>query len=362
MSHHLGRDDHAEAEERSERFADGRSIPQALIQALSAREADIEKSREPAYCCLPDREHGTVSNDPPEEDSGLREAPPDGTGQASPGSKETVVELRIVREVPRPFAGSFSVLSDQLRASLKPLLDRWEQLFRSLSLNFGRVIPPEVLARLRDSVPPNWQGLEDPDWSAALEIMNGGIPLIWVPRSAIVGSLTKAGNAESRREILDHGRQDIADDCSAVLAEVTAPGLVPLAGLAADAARALRDGHCAAAQALAANVFDTWLRDVIRRGVLFTPERKGKGFYGNIRRQIKPVTDDVRISELKASGALTPVLMALAWFTPGDPIPAQFARHATAHGAGPEQYTDVNAVIAVMLTTSVLRQAQASGW
>jgi hypothetical protein len=76
-----------------------------------------------------------------------------------------------------------------------------------------------------------------------------------------------------------------------------------------------------------------------------------------------PVDGDVRLAELKASGALTPVIMALAEFDPDDGVsPTSFGRHATAHAAGPEQYSDVNAVIALMLTTSVLRQAHASGW
>jgi hypothetical protein len=43
-------------------------------------------------------------------------------------------------------------------------------------------------------------------------------------------------------------------------------------------------------------------------------------------------------------------------------VPPEFGRHATAHAAGPEQYSDANAVIAVMLAASVLWQSQASGW
>lgn len=64
---------------------------------------------------------------------------------------------------------------------------------------------------------------------------------------------------------------------------------------------------------------------------------------------------------LKAAGSLSPVLMALVSSKPGGPVPVQLNRHA-AHAAGPEQCSDVNAVIALMLTTSVLRQAPALGW
>jgi len=45
-----------------------------------------------------------------------------------------------------------------------------------------------------------------------------------------------------------------------------------------------------------------------------------------------------------------------------NPKPEQFGRHATAHAAYPEQYTPANAVIAVMLMTSVPRQSGESGW
>ena len=133
--------------------------------------------------------------------------------------------------------------------------------------------------------------------------------------------------------------------------------------LAEQAALALRDGYCAASQALSANVFDTWLRGVARRGVLFTLPAGTRFAYRRVLQQMRPVDGSVRLAELKASGALTPIIMALAEFDPDDGAsPTSFGRHATAHAAAPEQYSTVNAVIALMLTTSVLQQAEASGW
>ena len=221
----------------------------------------------------------------------------------------------------------------------------------------------KVLAeQLREAMPANWAGVDE-DWDAAIEIMNDeGIPLIWVPRGNIVGALMSASGTAERHAILIGARDDVVADCLAMLAEVTALELVPLAGLAADSGRALRDGHCAASQALSANVFDTWLRDMVRRGKLFKPPGDREPFYGAIKRQIIGVSGKTSLRELKAAGSLSPVLMALVSFKPGGPVPVQLNRHATAHAAGPEQYSDVNAVIALMLTTSVLRQAQASGW
>ena len=288
------------------------------------------------------------------------------------GSLPAKIELNIVREMPNPFIGLSANLGKGITAQIAPVLDSiataWTRSFaQAVSLHFDRMIPRETFERLREAVPPNWVAIEDSDWdidwTAALETMNDGIPLIWVPGSASVGRLLKAGSPEERLAILEESRVAIADDCATVLGEVTTRELSPLAGLAAKAARALGDGHCAASQALSANIFDTWLRGVVRRGVLFTLPSGARFRYPRVRQQMHPVDGDVRLAELKASGALTPVIMALAEFDPDDGVSlTSFGRHATAHAAGPEQYSDVNAVIALMLTTSVLRQAHASGW
>jgi DNA-binding transcriptional ArsR family regulator len=305
------------------------------------------------------------------ETPGFRLAPQDRTGSAGPLPAK--IELNIVRETPNLFAGLCASLgSTSISSQIKPVLDSvattWARLFtETFSFHLDRLIPRETFERLREAVPPNWVAIEDSDWDVdwdvALETMSEGIPLIWVPGPSVVSRLLKAGSAEQRLVVLDESRQEIVEDCTIVLEEVTAADLLPLAGQAAEAARALRDGHCAASQALSANIFDTWLRDVVRRGVLFALPPGGRFKYPFVLRQIQPVDGSVGLAKLKASGALTPVIMALAEFDPEDGVsPTSFGRHATAHAVGPEQYSDVNAVIAMMLTTSVLRQAQASGW
>lgn len=50
--------------------------------------------------------------------------------------------------------------------------------------------------------------------------------------------------------------------------------------------------------------------------------------------------------------------MVLETFVPGDPIPVEFNRHASVHAAGAVQYHPANALIALMIATSLLREAQ----
>jgi hypothetical protein len=268
-----------------------------------------------------------------------------------------------MREPRRPILqlGPVPVISSHLLPGLQPVLGGLSGL---AAKSLARLVEPlhGVFSRLAEAVPENWRDIPDPDYDAALDMMNDGIPLIWVPRSSIVAQLMQARGAADRGKVLAQARQDVADDCSAVLADITAPHLSLLAIMAAEAVRTLRDGYCAGAQALATDVFDTWLQLMVRGSILFDPPPKRIGFYPNVVRQIKPVSGDLPIVHLRPAGALAPVLLALARFFPGDEALTHFARHATVHAAIPEHYTDANAVVAVMLMTSALRQAQASGW
>jgi hypothetical protein len=287
--------------------------------------------------CSQVRKHECVVNEDEENVEGFRIAPR--FRSVTVGPLPAKIELNIVRELPSPFGGLIEDLGRSVSAriglALKPVAANWSGSFtRAFSLHLDRIISPEIFQRLREAVPSNWVRVEDSDWDIALETMNQGIPLIWVPGPATVGLLLKAGGADKRLVVLEERKQAIVGDCLTVLKAVTSPDLLPLAGLAEQAAFALRDGHCAASQALSANVFDTWLRGVVRRGVLFILPAGTHFGYRRVLRQMQPVDGSVPLAELKASGALTPVIMALAEFDPdGGVSPTSFGRHATAHAA-----------------------------
>jgi len=222
-------------------------------------------------------------------------------------------------------------------------------------------LPP--LKVLTDLLPPNWKEVPDLDIETIVAIvLNEGIPLVWVPRAAIVTALVGVADADARDAILIRSRDEIAHDCLAVIGEVADTNLKPLAGLAAEAVAALQAGHSSSAQALAGNVFDTLLRDMTRRGVIFNTPQGGYFKYAKVRNQITPVSDETVLRQFRPACVLSAALPALQDFDPSDPPPARFVRHATAHGARPEQYTEVNAIIAAMLMASTLREAEASGW
>jgi hypothetical protein len=216
---------------------------------------------------------------------------------------------------------------------------------------------------VRQCWPPNWQSLTPDQVGMAVSVLRDeGIPLAWVPRPEIVAQLVGASDLVARDGILVTNMVEIAVDCREALDEVVAADLKPLADLGREAIRTLEGGMHSGAQALAGNVFDTFLRGVRRRGTIFgVPQGRFK--YNKVTDRIAPVDDDTALGDYRIACVLSPVLLALENYDfDADAVPHRFRRHATAHCADPTQYTSENAVVAVMLMTSVLRQAQESGW
>ena len=228
-------------------------------------------------------------------------------------------------------------LAPQLELIIAPQLEVFRELARSA---MPRLIELQPLNLLTDLLPPNWKDVPDLDIETVIGIvLDEGIPLVWVPRPAIVARLISAADADTRDGILSSSRDDIALDCLAIIGEITNAKLKPLAGLAAEAVTALQAGHSSSAQALAGNIFDTLLRDAIRRGVIFAAPLGGYFRYAKVREKIAPVSDDTVISQFRPDCVLSAALAALQDYDPSDPPPARFVRHATAHSARPEQYT-----------------------
>ena len=110
----------------------------------------------------------------------------------------------------------------------------------------------------------------------------------------------------------------------------------------------LRAGHVSAAQALAANLLDSILRRNFDKQSFksVTTNKKGGDRFD---------LDDYRG---KAAFTLAPIWRAYAeyWENQGDPIPRAFGRHPSAHAVSRTQYSRVNAMIGLMLVTSLLKR------
>ena len=346
---------------------------------MNDEDAQDEPGQQHSARCGDDEPFGAGDEDVPARRAGFCLAAASGP-EGVPGDPQHQFAVSVARSLApqlqavltqqlQPVVDAFRVqagvsIAQSLAPYLEQILAPELEVFRELA---GSVIPQLIklppLDLPADWFPRNWEDVPDLDVGKAMGIvLDEGVPLVWVPRPAIVAELVSAADADTRDGILSSSCDDIALDCLAIIGEITDAKLKSLAGLAADAVTALQAGHSSSAQALAGNVFDTLLRDATRRGVIFAGPPGGYFRYAKVRKQITPVSDDTVIRQFRPDCVLSAALAALQDYDPSDPPPARFVRHATAHSARPEQYTPVNAIVAVMLLASTLREAQASGW
>ncbi len=204
-----------------------------------------------------------------------------------------------------------------------------------------------MFERLRDLQPPNWS--EDIDESKALAVIGtDGIPLVWVPRAEIVDAVLAAPDRKARLELLVKYRHVVADDCREVLGRVTEKSLTGRVPLAVKAVDALAAGHFEAAQALAVVVAES----AIARAI--------SDKYQTVKKQVLFDPKLFPYSELRLRAALLPISGFYTDWSPESPrpMPEGLSRHVSVHHADVEHYTEQNAVVAVLLVTSVLRALQ----
>lgn len=215
---------------------------------------------------------------------------------------------------------------------------QWQKIFESIGRISSRVYPE------------NWEGVSPRPSLAELEgfLVDEGIPLMWIPQPAAVQAILRADTASVRRRVIGRRWRGIVTDCEEVLRNIDHDALLEERDFALSCVNALRDGHARPAQALAANLLDTALchLDNDLRRELTNNKFKQNGVRINL--------DDYTI---RAALTFAPVWSAHAqfWIDKGDAVPRVFGRHPSVHAVSRQQYTRINAVIALMVVTSVLK-------
>jgi hypothetical protein len=220
-----------------------------------------------------------------------------------------------------------------------------------------------VLERLDAMMPENWQSQHLP-YSGMVWLMQEGVPLAWVPPADVIRQLLAAGDALSRAEVLNDCRTEILSSCSKVLVGVTDARFTGQRILLEDCVRMIEHGSFSGAQALAANVWDTFVRGLAFANPAWLTDKGSWPGYARIRQSVPTVgiDDDATIGQFRGAAVFLPFAKTLEDFRRQNPVPEGFNRHATAHAAGAVQYTAANAVIALMLAVSVLREIDDQGY
>jgi hypothetical protein len=171
--------------------------------------------------------------------------------------------------------------------------------------------------------------------------------LAYVPRADVVGLVFEAASRNDRVKVLLAHQNEILDDCDQALAvdlHSHVKGQVPLIR---QAVASYRSGHVAASQALSVVVCDTLIRANVA-----SKHTTAKTTAAGADLKLAIMADILRM-EL----ALAPVVKLLTDWSPesGKPEPKELSRHVTIHHATDAHLREDNALIALMLATSLIR-------
>jgi hypothetical protein len=195
------------------------------------------------------------------------------------------------------------------------------------------------------ALPPNWRGQELPE-SAQLDVMllDEGLPLAWVPTGETLRRVFSAPTAQGRRLVIGQTWKRNTISSLEVIDSINDRSLQGYVNFARQAGECLLAGNHHAAQALSANLLDSILRSE------FTD--KDRGVITNQKHRFN--IDD---APMRVGIVLGGIWGAHGeyWPSNGDKIPTNFSRHASAHAVSKRQYSRINAAIAFMHVTALLK-------
>ena len=241
-------------------------------------------------------------------------------------------------------------LQRMFASTFAPALEQWSLQLPKLNLGWVEQLRPAIEQFHRAwerALPPNWEGFSTEEVTSTIDrVQNTGYCLAWIPRNQIVREVLAADETDTSRILLAR-RADVLDDADAVLADVAAPELVLERGAAEAAIRAFRDGHPMPAQALASSVFTSAAHTLFEMGTKAIRKRMAE------THPEKAGIEQLRLRTIYLAGT-----RALDEFRPdrARPVRRRFNRHNTAHRITAEQWTEANALSAIMLSTALLRE------
>jgi hypothetical protein len=94
-------------------------------------------------------------------------------------------------------------------------------------------------------------------------LLDEGLALAWVPPTDILSALLAAPSKQERRRILGRRWKRIVAACRVAIESASVVDFAPYRGFALNIIEMMEQGHSEGAQALAANLLDTMLRETL---------------------------------------------------------------------------------------------------
>ena len=227
---------------------------------------------------------------------------------------------------------------------------------------------PALRAALEMSRPENWHGTGlSPDRVLPIATEDG-IPVVWLPRADVLKTLVASPSGQRHGVLEAHGVQVIAD-CRARLGECHDPWIADSAHLLGKAIDAFDSGHHEAAMALAVSVGEPlalWA-SVPRVQIFDSEDDRDRWEKNRQQKKYKLASMELAATSTEAQkrryeicrhALIAPVSTFFAEFRPGDPEPELLSRHVVAHAPTKAHFSRRNAIIALMLAVSILREQE----
>lgn len=261
----------------------------------------------------------------------------------------TVPELPALQKVAQELSASITAahaatyadMAAKLTASLpRPDLSGIQALFKSLDTEKWR----EWIRSAHR--PSNWTDEIEGRIDEVIAMIDAdGIPVAWVPRSEILKALLDAQSADDRSLLLIAHRDEILEDCRLVLARVEdEPGISTLP-LAQKVLLGAADGHWELAALSAVTVV---------HGIVEALRWASAQQNVAAHHSLKPTVEREHLVEQATRAPL--IRFYDDWNEKsGKPRPTHVTRHVVSHKLAPDQVSERNCVVAIMLMCSLLR-------
>lgn len=244
--------------------------------------------------------------------------------QLSEFTKGIAANLEVAQEIT-------AKATERIRESLGPFIRQIVDALPDFVLAFGRFAPK------------NWG--EDPDLERIVDVMiEEGYCLAWVPPEEVVDQMIAATTRADWDDVLTSNSEAIIRSVRSILQECNEPILQECRSSVEEAADAWDNGLSRAAQSLASSCITHIAQNLLGHLELADAKKEWK------------IADSEELSfafRLELLGScLSRVFEKTSENKPG------FNRHATAHGVSAGNYTDANALNAIMLAAAWLREFQ----
>jgi hypothetical protein len=196
------------------------------------------------------------------------------------------------------------------------------------------------------------------------KLLKCGYPIFWVPRAEVIDTLLAAKTETQRKTAVKSNRARILEDCREAVANVTHKSLKDTRLHLQAAIAAMEQGNDRSAQSTASVCIDAQLDQIIDTTALSSFREINKQVYSDSKKL--KTFNEVPVYALYAALQAQLIVFVLRDFDRLKPntVRTKYSRHSSIHSVSSRQYSEFNALQAIMIATTMLATSDrlGKGW